>query len=152
MKVGDYLESMHPERAEEGDIVTEDGRKVGRHNGLFRYTVGQRRGLGISDTTPWYVTGLDSRHNRVIVGKDQDLFRDMVAVQGVHWISGDAPNVSRNYQVKLRSSHRGASARLEKKGDDRWFIHFEEPQRAISPGQFAVVYLDDEVLGAGEIV
>ncbi len=133
----------------QGDIATGDGRILGRHRGIWHYTVGQRRGLGLPDTTPWYVTALDGAGNRVIIGKNQELFSATVMVRDLHWL---APSVL-PWQglVQLRSRHRAAPARLEKTTDDRWLIRFRDRQRAITPGQFAALYQGDRLV-AGAII
>lgn len=151
-KTSDFLETINTNKPGSGDIVTADGRVLGSHNGLFRYTIGQRRGLGISDATPWYVTRLDGETNQVIVGKNDDLLDDTIEIKKIDWISGSEPDFSREYQVKIRYSHSGSTATLTKIGDNRCKISFAKQQRAITPGQFAVIYLDDEVIGSGEII
>lgn len=151
-KTSDFLETINKNKPGSGDIVTADGRVLGAHNGLFRYTIGQRRGLGISDATPWYVIRLDGETNQVIVGKNDDLLDDTIEIKKIDWISGSEPDFSREYQVKIRYSHRGSMATLTKTGENHITIHFTEQQRAITPGQFAVIYQDDEVIGSGEII
>lgn len=151
-RIGNYLESVLPEKDRQGDIVTLDGQIVGSHNGLFRYTIGQRRGLGISDTTPWYVVRLNGKTNQVVVGKNEDLLDDTITIDQPNWINGFEPDFSRKYSVRIRYSHRGSPAIVKKIEENRCRITFEEPQRAITPGQFAVIYLDDEVIGSGVIL
>jgi len=151
-KVADFLESINKNSTQTGDIITEDGRILGQHNGLFRYTIGQRRGLGISDTTPWYVVGLDGEKNHVIVGKNDALLNDTIDINKLNWISGSEPHFPHKYQVRIRYSHKGSTATLTKIDDDHCKIHFIEKQRAITPGQFAVIYQDDEVIGSGKII
>ncbi len=150
-RIGNYLKSVLPEKDRQGDIVTLDGRTVGSHDGLFRYTIGQRRGLGISDTTPWYVVRLNGKTNQVVVGKSDELFSNIIIMERLNWISGTEPVYSSQYSVRIRYSHKGSPATLEKTGTDRCRITFSEPQKAITPGQFAVVYHDDEVIGSGVI-
>jgi tRNA-specific 2-thiouridylase len=149
--VGDYLEGRLPEPAAAGPIVTLDGRRIGTHNGLFRYTIGQRRGLGLPDATPWYVVALEAEGNRVVVGKKEALYSDRIRIADLHWITGQPPPEGRHYQVRIRSSHRGAGAMLTQLDRDCWQIVFAESQRAVTPGQFAVIYDEDEVLGSGVI-
>ncbi len=135
-----------------GPIVTRDGREVGRHKGLSHYTVGQRRGLGIPDSTPWYVLEVATETNTIIVGKADELYRDRLTMQRVHWL-GDGPSDDGTvYQVRIRSTHRGSGATLRPMDKERCLITFEEKQRAVTPGQFAVIYLEDEVVGSGEIL
>ncbi len=133
-----------------GEIVDIDGQVHGSHNGTSHYTVGQRRGLGIPDATPWYVVGLDAVANRVIIGKNEALFQSRMRLAEVQWsIKKDGPWEG---GVQLRSRHRPASARVEPlDGEDVWQVAFAEPQRAVTPGQFAVFYHDDQVVGSGVI-
>ena len=95
---------------------------------------------------------LEIEGNRVVVGKENELYRDRVRIGNVLWISGQAPPEEAQYQVRIRSSHRGARAKITKLDRDCYQIAFTESQRAVTPGQFAVIYKDDEVLGSGEIL
>ena len=149
--VGDFLEKRNPGGQTDGPIVNSDGLEIGRHNGLFRYTIGQRRGLGIPDSTPWYVVRLDPENNRVIVGKEDELLQRTVNIHDLHWLSGIPPEDGSRFEVRLRSTHRGAPAGISFDGEDQIILHFDEPQRAVTPGQFAVLYQGDEVLGSGVI-
>lgn len=150
--VGDYLQTNSHAKLLPGKITTDDGRIIGSHNGLFRYTIGQRRGLGISDATPWYVIGLDGEKNQVIVGKQEDLLQDTINIKNLNWVSGKEPDFSLNYQVQIRYSHKGSPAKLIQIGKKRYSIQFEKQQRAVTPGQFTVIYYNDEVIGSGEII
>ncbi|NOQ46078.1 MAG: tRNA 2-thiouridine(34) synthase MnmA [Desulfobulbaceae bacterium] len=133
-----------------GEIVTTDGQCLGNHRGIWHYTVGQRRGLGLPDATPWYVVGLGGNDNQVIIGKNLDLFKSTVALHDLRW---NGPVLSLPWQglVQLRSRHRAAPASLTQNGPDSWTISFKEPQRAITPGQFAVLYREDRIVGSGVI-
>lgn len=135
----------------EGEIYSFDGRVLGRHHGISRYTIGQRRGLGISDATPWYVVALDAETNRVIVGKNNNLYDKEIFINDLHWI-GSVPDDSWQAAVQLRSRHIPASACVERISEEVWRITCDEPQRAITPGQFAVFYKGDRVVGSGIIV
>ncbi len=150
--VGSFLEKHLPETNRSGPIIDINGRVLGQHQGLFRYTIGQRRGLGLPDATPWYVVGIKSETNSVVVGKNEDLFHDTLKVCNLHWISGTTPNLEREYQVRIRYSHRGSTATLKEIATDHYRISFSSSQRAVTPGQFAVIYNGDEVIGSGEIV
>ncbi len=141
----------HGVEEESGDFVTNEGRVLGRHSGISHFTVGQRRGIGLPDVTPWYVTALDRKHNRIIVGKNEDLFQDRILLRDLHWLDGE-PIVPWQGLVQLRSRHQPSSARLERKNGKFWEIIFTEPQRAITPGQFAVLYDQDRVAGSGIIM
>ncbi len=143
--------TKHGVEEKSGEIVTNDGRVLGRHSGISHFTVGQRRGLGLPDATPWYVIGLDRKHNRIIVGKNGDLFHNRVLIRDLHWLDGE-PTLPWRGLVQLRSRHQPSTARLERKNENTWEIIFAEPQRAITPGQFAVLYEQDRVAGSGIIM
>jgi tRNA-specific 2-thiouridylase len=153
--LGTFLARRFDREPLPGDIVTRDNKVIGQHRGLINYTVGQRRGLGIPDATPYYVIGLDVKKNRVIAGKKENLLRDDLVVRKVNWISGVQPDLPLTLTVKIRYRHRGAQAIVDRTdahgSDDMLRISFREPQGAITPGQFAVFYQDDEVIGSGEI-
>ena len=152
--LGSFLSQRHGQQTLPGSIVTVDNKKVGEHHGLVHFTVGQRRGLGIPDATPYYVLALDVENNRVIVGKKQDLFRTSLTLRDVNWISGKAPDLPQQYMVKIRYRHGAAPAMISSSETDKpslLQIDFQEPQLAVTPGQFAVFYWDDEVIGSGEI-
>jgi tRNA-specific 2-thiouridylase len=146
---GDFLKRKTD--CAKGDIVTQNGEKVGSHEGVFHYTIGQRRGLGICDSTPYYVTGLWAAKKQVIVGKEADLWHNELLVRAVNWIAGAAPRLPVRLEVKIRYRHQAAWAELCEEGDLLRVV-FQQAQRAITPGQFAVFYDGDEVIGGGEIV
>jgi tRNA-specific 2-thiouridylase len=150
-QIGIFLENCSTEHNTAGPIVSTAGKILGRHKGLYRYTIGQRKGLGISSETPLYVIALDATTNTVIVGKNEELFKKQIEVEKLRWLTEKAPDLTLNYQVRIRYSHRGATARL--RADDNGYgeIFFQEPQRAVTPGQFAVIYQDTELLGSGII-
>ncbi|MBM9530072.1 tRNA 2-thiouridine(34) synthase MnmA [Desulfoprunum benzoelyticum] len=149
--VGDFLARRLPDLAGDGPVITIDGREIGRHRGLFRHTVGQRRGLGLPDSSPWYVVRLDPANNSLIVGKQDDLLQRQVEIADLHWLAGMPARSGDRFEVRLRSTHRGATATFENAGEIRARLHFDLPQRAVTPGQFAVLYRGDEVLGSGVI-
>jgi len=142
--------TKHGVEEKSGEIVTNDGRVLGHHMGISHFTVGQRRGLGLPDVTPWYVVGLDRKHNRIIVGKNEDLFHNRVLIRDLHWLDRE-PDIPWQGLVQLRSRHTPSAARLEQKNENTWEIIFAEPQRAITPGQFAVLYEKKRVVGSGII-
>ena len=147
-----YLGAQEGKRiGEEGEIVTTDGRVVGRHQGLHRYTVGQRRGLGLATGAPLYVVAIDRATNRLIVGENDAVRRDTCEVEGVNWIALARPARPVSAQVKIRHQHDPAEATIEPGPDGTARIRFRIPQRAITPGQAAVFYQDDLVLGGGWI-
>lgn len=149
--VGHFLEEQMSVHKTEGEIVNQNGVILGRHKGIYNYTIGQRRGLGISDTSPWYVVAVDAPANQVIVGKDEDLFHDTIDIADVSWSCGRSPRPDREYQVRIRYRHQGAPARITQLSENRYRIIFPEKQRAVTPGQFAVIYDKDLILGSGEI-
>lgn len=149
--VGDFLRNRPDAVTTSGDIVTSSGTLLGKHKGLFRYTIGQRKGLGISSEAPLYVIALDLANNAVVVGSNEELFKKEIRVHNLHWLSGAPPDISREYKVRIRYSHRGSIARLILENNSRGAISFQEPQRAVTPGQFAVIYDDTELLGSGVI-
>lgn len=151
-QIGNFLENRATGVSATGPIVSTSGKVLGRHEGLFRYTIGQRKGLGISSETPLYVVALDATANRVIVGRNEELFKKEIRVEKLHWLAGKVPDVTIDYQVRIRYSHRGATARLRTDDHGCGEIIFQEPQRAVTPGQFAVIYHDTELLGSGIII
>jgi tRNA-uridine 2-sulfurtransferase len=136
---------------EPGEIVSTSGEVLGRHNGLRHYTVGQRRGLGFAAGRPLYVVQIDRAKNRLAVGEDAELRRAICEVRDVNWIASEAPNAPVQARVRIRHRHEAANAEVEALGDDGARITFLEPQRAITPGQAAVFYSGDLVLGGGWI-
>lgn len=138
--------------AEAGDFVSADGTVLGRHRGIIHYTVGQRKGLGICAPEPLYVCGVFPGSNTVLLGRNADLYRRDVDVANVHWISGTAPQADFRCAAKLRYRHCEQPATVISTGADTVHIIFDEPQRAVTPGQAAVLYDGDTVLGGGEIV
>lgn len=136
-----------------GDCVTRSGEVRGRHQGIYRYTVGQRRGLGIPDVSPWYVIGIDAAKNQVIIGKEDELWQDTLEIGEINWVAGYEPNLPQDCLVKIRYRHQAAPAILSRSQEDgHYVIRFSIPQRAITPGQFAALYLENEVLGGGAIL
>jgi len=134
-----------------GEIVGGDGQVLAAHDGVAGFTVGQRRGLGVSAGERLYVIGIDAPAARVRVGGEADLMRASCVVERVRWIPFDRPSGSVRATVRIRASHEGAPATIADRGDGTAEIRFEEPQRAIAPGQAAVVYDGDVVLGGGWI-
>ena len=150
--IGSYLREQGEQLpAESGEIVTGDGTVIGRHEGLHRYTVGQRRGLGFAAGRPVYVVALDRAANRLVVGDNDELFTSICEVHGVNWISIACPAGPVRAQVKVRHRHQAAAATVEPLEATTARIRFDEPQRAITPGQGAVFYSGDLVLGGGWI-
>jgi tRNA-specific 2-thiouridylase len=147
-----YLAEQHrrPEPAA-GEVVSTDGQVLAEHHGVENFTVGQRKGLGVATGEPLYVIQLDPKQNRVVVGPDRDLFRRRFQAREVNWIRPLAAGDAVEAQVKIRHNHPGAAARVEAGGDAHATVEFHAPQRAITPGQAAVFYDGDEVVGGGWI-
>jgi tRNA-specific 2-thiouridylase len=141
---------VQPEQTR-GEIVTADGRRLGEHDGVHRFTVGQRRGLGIAAAEPLYVIATEPISQRVIVGGKDDLLRDRCLAKDLNWISIASPRAPVRAQVKIRNRHAAAPATLHPSGDQVEIV-FDVPQRAVTPGQGAVFYDGDLVLGGGWIV
>jgi tRNA-specific 2-thiouridylase len=151
-----FIEAYSRERgaplpATSGEIVSESGELLGRHNGLHNFTVGQRRGLGLAVGEPRYVIALDAAANRVIVGEDAALRCAVCEVEAVNWIAGAPPTQTMRAQVKIRHKHEAAPAAIEPLGSTAARVTFDSPQRAITPGQAAVFYSGEVVLGGGWI-
>ena len=136
---------------EEGDLVTTSGEVIGRHHGVHNYTVGQRKGLGIAAGRPLYVVELDRAANRVVVGDDAELRSDVCEVRDVNWISFAALESPLRAAVKIRHRHEPAAATIAPIDTTSARVIFDEPQRAITPGQAAVFYSGEVVLGGGWI-
>jgi len=152
---GDYaaaVERVRPERLPgEGEIVDGEGRVVGRHRGIHHFTVGQRRRLGVSGPRPLYVTSIDAAHNRVVVGDIDELRSGGARVARVSWIAGRPPERPVRARVRIRYRDPGAAAEVEPRAGGSVRVLFDEPARAVAPGQAAVFYDGDAVLGGGWI-
>jgi tRNA-specific 2-thiouridylase len=141
-----------PSQSTGGDIVTADGRAIGRHDGVHHFTIGQRKGLGIAAREPLYVIATDPKSQRVTVGSNDDLLCPNLFARDVNWISIAGVDGPVRAQVKIRNKHAAAPAVLYATGDPaRVEVVFDEPQRAVTPGQGAVFYDGDLVLGGGWI-
>jgi len=179
----DFIEAYLSEQGQPiddhpGEIVSTEGRVLGEHQGIHHYTIGQRKGLGLSTGKPLYVVEINQARNRIVVGTDEQLFRRRFIVGGVNWIRPVAQDETIEAEVKIRNKHVAAAARIEARSvappgratspgplpheapgaDDAGLksgpaaaVEFREPQRAITPGQAAVFCDGDEVLGGGWI-
>jgi tRNA-uridine 2-sulfurtransferase len=135
-----------------GEIVDTSGRSLGRHEGTHHFTVGQRRGLRVAAGEPLYVIATEPSTQRVVVGRNEQLWRSSLAARDVNWLSIRPIAEPRSAQVKIRNKHAAAEATLSPTGDpSRVDVAFAEPQRAVTPGQAAVFYDGDLVLGGGWI-
>lgn len=148
-----YLRSRgEPFEPRRGAIVTRDGRVLGRHAGVHRFTVGQRRGLGVAAGEPLYVLATDPAQGRVVVGRESELLGKRLVAREVNWIACERPPEGLRAMVKIRHKHEPAWAEI-RTGDEPGVaeVVFDQPQRAITPGQAAVFYDGDLVLGGGWI-
>jgi tRNA-specific 2-thiouridylase len=148
-----YLEEQGeaaPETA--GELVAANGAVMGRHGGISNFTVGQRKGLGVASATPLYVLNIDPVSHRVTVGADADLATRTLRARRLNWISIAQLSGDMRVRVKIRHRHEPAWATLEPAGEGEVMATFDEPQRAVTPGQSAVFYDGDEVVGGGWIV
>jgi tRNA-specific 2-thiouridylase len=149
-----YLD--HEDRSDElpagGEIVNTAGEVMGTHTGIHRYTIGQRKGLGIAHEKPLYVVQIERAKNQIIVGEDDELEAIEFTAKGVNWISFDTPTEPVRAEVKIRYRHEPAPATIYAMPDSHAKIVFDEPQRAITPGQSTIFYNGDEVVGGGWIV
>jgi tRNA-specific 2-thiouridylase len=148
-----YLEEQGerlPETA--GELTDTSGHVLGRHEGIFNFTVGQRKGLGVSSPTPLYVLQIDPATHRVTVGADEELATQTLRARNLNWISIPALTEPMRVRIKIRHRHEPAWAMLEPVGSDEVLATFDEPQRAVTPGQSAVFYDGVEVVGGGWIV
>lgn len=134
-----------------GDFVDRDGKVLGKHNGIIRYTIGQRRGLGMAFGVPMYVCGIDAQNNRVILGRNEDLFRRELRVRGFGMSCGKPLTETLRCAVRIRSRQLEQPAEVIPAGGDTALIRFDEAQRAVTPGQSAVLYDGDTVIGGGII-
>ncbi|MEQ1948777.1 MAG: tRNA 2-thiouridine(34) synthase MnmA [Bryobacteraceae bacterium] len=135
-----------------GELVTADGKVVGEHAGVHHFTVGQRRGLGVAAGEPLYVISTEPATRRVVIGRNDDLLRASTTVRDVNWISIAAPAAPVRAEVKIRNKHVAAAATIYPLLEPgRVEIHFDETQRAVTPGQGAVFYSGELVLGGGWI-
>ncbi len=145
------VEARAPAVARPGPIRDRQGREVGRHDGVHRYTVGQRKGLKLSTSVPLYVLGIDAAANAVTVGPREALNRTALTASSVNWIAGSPPGRDARVTARIRHRHPDAPARVEPLPGDRVGVAFDEPQRAVAPGQAVVFYDGDTVLGGGWI-
>ncbi|MBD0371991.1 MAG: tRNA 2-thiouridine(34) synthase MnmA [Pyrinomonadaceae bacterium] len=146
-----YLEAEGERAPGEGEIVNREGATLGQHQGIHRYTVGQRRGLGLSNERPLYVLQIEAARNRIIVGQEEELLSREFTASGVNWIAFDNPTEEVRASVRVRYRHEAQPATITPLEAERARVTFDTPQRAITPGQATVFYRGDEVLGGGWI-
>jgi tRNA-specific 2-thiouridylase len=149
-----YLEAegREGERPARGEIVDTEGRVVGQHEGVHRYTTGQRRGIGVPRQLPLYVVRVEPETNRVVVGDAEELLSAEFTAACVNWVAFDEPQEPVRADVRVRYRHQESHATITPLGEGRVRVRFDEPQRAVTPGQATVFYRGDEVVGGGWIV
>ncbi len=146
----DYSPLFNTEDSEPGPIIDPDGRLLGEHRGIIHYTIGQRAGLGISAGTRLYVKELQPETNTLVLAPRDALYSRAMLIERAHWIAGRPPD-DFECLIQLRYRHRNVTARLEHIENERWRVTFKEPQFAVTPGQTAVSYQNDECLGGAWI-
>ncbi len=145
------VEQRAPDAIRPGPVVDAAGRTLGQHSGIHHFTVGQRKGLGISSPAPLFVVAIDAAARTVVVGSREQLLRTALHAARVNWIAGAAPEHPVRADVQIRYRHTAAAATVEPRGIDRAKVVFDVPQSAVTPGQAAVFYDGDEVVGGGWI-
>ena len=145
----EFLEIYANFKGKEGNIVNKNGKVLGKHTGLYKYTIGQRRGLGISNPVPLFVVGFNKSKNELIVGEEKELYRKELIATNVNWLVDVSGIV--DVKAKIRYAAKEQLAKVIKINDNRVKVIFKEEQRAITPGQSVVFYDDNTVLGGGKI-
>jgi len=152
---GDYtrfLKEYMPQAAQPGPILDRDGNTLGEHRGILFYTVGQRKGLGISAREPLYVVAIDRERNAIIVGTKREVYGDELIAADLNWIAMESPKQPIELKAKIRYRHREADAVITSLvNGDKAHVKFKQPQMAITPGQAIAFYRKDAVVGGGTI-
>ena len=146
-----FLEENSNIKPKIGNIVLQDGTVLGKHSGLYNYTIGQRKGLGISYKEPLFVIGFNIRKNEVIVGTKEEAYKDCAIINNINILIKDLDIENLHVKVKTRYSTKESEAILQELDDNMIKINFIEPEKALTPGQSAVFYIDDVVIGGGII-
>lgn len=146
-----FLENRLPDAFPPGPIVDVNNHVLGQHRGIIHYTVGQRRGMGISAPQPLYVLSIRAGKNTIVVGTNEDLYRKKLQASRVNLISLDRIEKPIKVKARIRYKHKEATAQLRPLDDERLLVEFEQPQRAVTPGQSVVFYEREVVLGGGTI-
>lgn len=146
-----FLETNSDIKPKEGNIVNSKGEILGKHTGLYNYTIGQRKGLGISYKVPLFVIGFNKYKNEVIVGEENELYKKNMKVKDINLLLFDKLDKEIEVDVKIRYSSKPAKATIKQISDTEIEVEFEEPQRGITPGQSAVFYIEDVLVGGGKI-
>ncbi|MBR6034309.1 MAG: tRNA 2-thiouridine(34) synthase MnmA [Clostridia bacterium] len=146
-----FLEINSDLKPKSGKIVTSSGQVLGTHTGLYNYTIGQRKGLGISHPTPLFVLGFNPAKNEVIVGEEEELYKKEILVEAINLLVFDRIETPLKATVKTRYSAKMALATIVQENENKIRVMFDKPQKSITPGQSAVFYINDIVIGGGKI-
>lgn len=144
-----FIEREFNPKATPGDFLSSSGEKLGTHSGIYKYTIGQRKGLGAFGK-PMYVLSIDAKNNAVIIGDNNELFKEEIYIKDINFLSGKTTNNEFECEVKIRCAAKPAKATFTLSGDTGKIL-FQEPQRAAAPGQTAAIYIDDILIGGGTI-
>ena len=149
-----FLKEYAPKTYQPGEIVNTNGQVLGKHAGIAFYTVGQRKGLGISGPEPYYVVELDPEQNLVVVGNRDEVYASSCILNQLNWLSQEAPPLNTSFPagIKIRYNSPITSAQAILTAPDELRVEFDQPQRAVTPGQAGVLYRGDLVLGGGTII
>ena len=147
----EFIERFRGKQYPEGDFVSADGRVLGRHRGIIRYTVGQRKGLGIALGAPAYVCAVNTADNTVLLGEERDLYQKTLTAHRINLIAADRLDAPLRVQARVRYRQAAQPATAWQVDEDTLRVEFDEPQRAITQGQAVVLYDDDVVIGGGVI-
>lgn len=147
----EFLENNSEIKEKEGNIVSIKGEILGKHKGLYKYTIGQRRGLGISNKVPLFVIGFNPKKNEVIVGEEDKLYKKELYATDINLLLFDSITEPLKVNAKIRYSSKEVAATIYPIKENKMKVEFEEPQKAITPGQAVVFYIDDIVVGGGKI-
>jgi len=149
-KHGDFVRQRTHESSG-GEIVTTEGKVVGTHNGIESFTIGQRKGLGVAMHEPYFVTEIDREHHRIVIGRKESLRRTRLFAKDDNWLSDVAVNTAIQVSVQIRYNSPPELAEVVRRSDRSFEVTFDEPVEAVAPGQLAVVFAEDRVLGGGWI-
>lgn len=150
-KYADFIKELAPEAFRPGPVIDSNGSVVGKHNGIIFYTIGQRRGLGISSLKPYYVAEIDRNNNMIIVGSRDDATKKSLKVRELNWISIGSLTGPLSADVKIRSTMKEVPASIRPERNDTVIVEFDASQWAPAPGQSAVFYIGDTIIGGGII-
>ncbi|MBS6397704.1 MAG: tRNA 2-thiouridine(34) synthase MnmA [Clostridiales bacterium] len=147
-----FIEENAQVKIPKGNFVRTDGSVIGRHKGITHYTVGQRKGLNLSMGRPVFVLGIRPETNEVVIGEGEEVFSRTLKAKGLNWMAVGKPDDEQRFLTKIRYNHKGAMCTVRKTGEDEVECIFDEPVRAVTPGQAVVFYDGDYVAGGGTIL